>query len=457
MIADFMIKYLRLTSIVTLSLSVCFFFASCDKDMSISLNNENIENLNLSSSDTLTAEVATVLMPNIPTSGTGRLLVGKVQQGPIGSLTASSYFRILPFNLSGELPNSAKFDSINLILRPSYGRYSFGDTTKSMTIVAHRLTKALETTTINSSMPGFPNPVYISGASIFGHQNFAYDANALGSVSFLPYMHKRDSVQIRLNDALGAELFQKIKTSDYVLNSAANFNDYFKGMVLVPDANSKSIVGFSDTLQVNVNYSYLGTDGLKKTGVKSFQMGDRSVQYNQMDADRSGTMFADLKANRPKPVSQTQGVSFVQGGAGIATKISFPGLAQFMRTPGFAINKAELIIELESSHFGHYIPAQTPILFIANNNIPVNYVMTPFGNSYQTGGYIPGNNTGRRGRYVFNMIQYIRSANDEGAQDKSLFLSLSPSELLRSGNTSILATENNQPLVKLNIVYTKFK
>src|SRR5690606_39315939 len=107
MTGDFMIKNIQLTFLIILSLSVSLFFVSCDKDMSISLKNENIDNLNLTSSDTLIAVVSTVLMPNIPTSGTGDtttlLLVCKDSQGPIRRFTSYAYFCFLTDNVSNDI------------------------------------------------------------------------------------------------------------------------------------------------------------------------------------------------------------------------------------------------------------------------------------------------------------------------------------------------------------------
>ncbi|MVZ66314.1 hypothetical protein GQF61_10630 [Sphingobacterium sp. DK4209] len=461
MTGDFMIKNIRLTSIITLGLSVALFFASCDKDMSISLKNESIDNLNLTSTDTLSTVVSTVLMPNIPTSGAGdtttRILVGKVSQGPIGSLSSNAYIRLMPGNVSNDLPTSAKYDSITLVMRPSTGAYTHGDTTKTQTIVAHRVTQTLEQTTLNNTMTGLPNPIYISGAAIFGHQKFAYDATPLGSVTFLPHMNRRDSVSIRLSDAWGTELFNKIRTADYVFNSTANFQEYFKGLALVPAASNTAIVGFHNLVSVRIHYSYVGTDGFKKRGVKTLQTGDSRFQYNNFQADRTGTAFETLSTTKEIKSDASQGVSFIQAGNGVATKITIPGLAEFMQTQDIAINKAELVVEVASKEVGSFVAAPKPVLWIATDNIPTSFVTTPFANTIQEGAYIIGNNTGRNGRYVFNMIQYIRSANDENAKSKSLFLSVTPNELFNSANTSILATENNKPKIKLNIVYTKFK
>ncbi|MFZ4263208.1 hypothetical protein ACFRAE_14300 [Sphingobacterium sp. HJSM2_6] len=453
-----MIKNIRFSLFTLFSLSTALFFASCDKDMAISLKNDNIDNLNVTSIDSLNAVVSTVQLPNIPSAGQGMLLVGKVAQPTIGSLEVNTYFRLIQSSLTNDIPAGASFDSINLVIKPNLQRYAYGDTSKFQTIYAHRLTENLETKTLGSSVTGQPNPVYYPGATIFAHQSFAYEAAPIGSIRFLPHMRRTDSLSIKLSNTIGADMFNKIKTADMTFNSVANFQEYFKGITLRTDENNTAVVGFKDTLQVNINYSYLGSDGFKKKGSKSLNMGNKVFQYNQFISDRSGTDFAALTAQSPIRVEDTDGLSFVQAGTGVATKIDFPSLKAFMQQTGIAINRAELEIEIESSHLGYYAAAPIPILLIADeNNIPVNYVTIPFSNAIQTGTYILGNNTGKPGKYRFNMIQYIRSTLT-GTEDKqSLILSLASPSLFNTVNTSILATENNKPKIKLNIVYTKFK
>ncbi|MGH2622694.1 MAG: DUF4270 family protein, partial [Sphingobacterium sp.] len=448
-----------------IALGACLFIASCNKDMAISLDNDNIDNLNVIEDDTLSATVSTVQMPDIPTSASGTILVGKTTQPLSGSLKSSSSFRLSPASISGELPTSAVFDSINLVLRPNWKRYTYGDTTKSQKIVAHRLTQRLETKTIDNSLNGKASPIYIPGPAIFGDQEFNYAEEALGSVTFLPHMNKKDSISMRLSDVIGNEFFNKIKKSDVAFNSAENFNEYFYGITLVPDEANTAMVGFSDTLEVKINYSYTGDDGFKKKGSKSLVMGQKAFQYNHYDADRSGTAFENLSTTKEISSSSTNGKVFIQGGTGVAAKLSFPALKDFVQQPDLAINKAELEIELDNTHFGPFTAAPTPALFIGDSNVPTSFVMIPFiPGEIQVGTYYLSNSTGKNGRYVFNLIEYIKSIEDTDQVDKTLLLSLSSEKLFDMSNvlfttvnTTNLATEKNKPKVKLNIVYTKFK
>lgn len=439
-----------------LSVGLCLGIVSCDKDMGISLDNENLDNLNVTADDTLSAELSTVVLPSLPTNGTGLMVVGKASQPSIGSLQAQSSFVLQPLGNLGEIPSNAVFDSLNLVLRPNAARYVYGDSTAVQQISAYRLTETLETRTIDNSINGEPVPAYVTGAAIFGDQTFAHAPEALGTVRFVPRWENVDTVSMRLSDVLGKEFFTKIRNSDVDFNSASNFQEYFKGITLIPDDENTAIVGFQDTVELRINYSYVGSDGFTKTDYKVIERGNDNLQYNAFQADRSGTLYADLKVGQSVSTQETEGESFIQAGSGVATAISFPALREFLQRDGIAINKAELEIEIASPHVGLYTAEPQPILMIAEEGTPTSFVLEPFQSSIQRGIYYFGNNTGANGRYTFNLIEYIKTIDEPGAQDKTLLLSAMLPSLLNTGNTTILATENKKPKVKLNIVYTKF-
>ena len=91
-----MIRRIRLFLSVVLSGALLFTMIGCDKDMGISLDNENLDNLNVTADDTLTAEIGTMILPTLPTNGTGMMLVGKAYQSAVGSLEAQSSFVLIP-------------------------------------------------------------------------------------------------------------------------------------------------------------------------------------------------------------------------------------------------------------------------------------------------------------------------------------------------------------------------
>ncbi len=433
----------------------------CNKDMSVMLDNSATGNVGVSLIDTFTINTSTVQLTSIPSASRGSVLVGRVSDPSYGSISSSSYFRLGFSSFTNDIPETAVFDSINLVLKPNNSRYYFGDTTKTQTIRVHRLTQRLETKTANPLFPNQSLPVYVSGASIFSSQKFTYEETPLGELTFRPRVTTVDSLTIKLDNSLGNDLFNLIKLKDIKVSSNENFIDYFKGMALVPDDENTVAFGFSDTVQVKVNYNYFAADGSKRRGEKVLNITDRTYQYNQIDYDRTNTSFASLSAtNREIKTSETDGETFIQSGSGVVTKITFPSLKDFLLEENLSVNKAELVIETSNSGTGMYAAPSAVQLFIADKEgIPVSYVSIPYRpQNIQQTALVTESQIGKNNRYTFDLIQYLKNLKSSSTYDEvSFYLSSAEPTLFSTFNTAFIAKENEKPKIKLNILYTKFK
>ncbi|WP_380932306.1 DUF4270 family protein [Sphingobacterium suaedae] len=428
--------------------------------MSVTLDNGTAGNVGVSTLDSFTVNTSTVQLTHMPSAATGTLLVGKATVPNAGEVMASSYFRIGFSNVANDIPAAAVFDSLNLVLKPNRARYYFGDTTQIQTIHVHRVTQALETKTPTPSFPNQPLPVYVTGASIFSGQQFNYDNTPLGSLTFRPRVSSVDTLSIKLSQALGQNLFDLIKSGDVRVSSNENFQNYFKGMALVPEAGNSAVFGFTDTLQVKINYSYLGADGNKRTAAKELNITDRTYQYNHISYDRAGTAFESLSTTTPEiKTTATAGLTYVQSGTGVVAKLSFPSLKEFLQDENIAINKAELVIESASNMNSVYGIPGSLMLFVANpEGIPTSFLTTPYGTGVQQAAYVPSGQVTGNGTYTFNMIVYLKNVKSTSVYDNtSLYVADVSSGLFNTFNTAFFATENGKPKIKLNILYTKFK
>lgn len=456
-----MIKIFRkkIHSFLVLS-STLIAFVSCDKDLSVSLD-QNDDKLGVTTIDSMSVYASTVQLDHLPTHATGKVIVGKAEVPNLGSISASSYFRMALENYNNDFPEDAKFDSINLVLKLDTPRYFFGDTTSYQKLSVHRVNEEIKRTDISEDIGNYEIPVYVQEASIFSDKKFGYDPQPLGEYSFNPKVHSLNKLSIRLDDPFGEELFDQIQTNDHRVSDTESFQDYIKGFVVRPDASNTTIIGFTDSVEMHINYSYVGSDGFKTTGAKKIVMGSRGFQYNQIDYDRSGTDFEDLNTNNKElKSSETNGDVFIQSGSGLVAKIDIPSLREFMHKPGIAVNKAELIIETENDPRDPFAAPEALMLFVANsNNNPVSFVPYPFGgsNNIQNAEFISGNTTGKNGRYEFDLIEYIKTINAPENAEKSLMISAGTNRLFNATNTLRIAKENQTPKIKLNIVYTQFE
>jgi len=444
-----------------LPIFILIMVSSCDKDMSVMLDSGATSDVGITFIDSFTVNTSTVQLDNLPTQATGNMLFGKASITETGSVTSTPFFRIGFSEFNQSIPENASFDSLNLVLRPNASRYYFGDTTVLQKIAVHQVTENIETTTLTRGVEQESIPVFVTGASIFSKQKFNYDPTALGSRSFLPRITSMDSIDIKLDNSLGQTLFDFIQSKDMKVASNTNFQEYFKGLALVPDDNNTVAIGFSDTIQLKINYSYVGIDGLKKTNAKVLNIPQREFQYNHIVYDRTGTAFASLDLNNKEiSTTATAGLTYAQGGAGVVAKLTFPSLKEFVRDENISINKAELVIETASPATNTMYPILGNLmLFVADyNGVPTSYLTTPYGAGMQQANYTPGEDVGKNGTYTFNMIVYLRNLKTTNQYNEtSLYLSAGSVGLFNTLNTVLIATENAKPKIKLNILYTKFK
>jgi len=425
------------------------------------LDNSATDNVGVSFIDSFTVNTSTVQLDNLPATATGNILVGRAVVPNIGSLSATSFFPIGFTSFENNIPELAVFDSLNLVLKTHPSKYYYGDTTQTQKISVHRLTETIETTNLIGGIQNKNIPVYVTGATIFTKQKFNYETASLGSLSFAPRVRSLDSLNIRLSQSLGKEIFDMIRANDIKVASNDNFKDYFKGLALVPDANNTTALALNDTIQFKINYSYTGTDGFKKSAAKILSITQKDLQFNHIDYDRKGTSFADLSVSKNEiKTTATAGVTLMQAGTGVVAKMSFPSLKEFLMDENLSVNKAELVIETStpSTNTMYPIPGSLMLFVADHDNIPINFITSPYGTGIQQAGFIPGNQTGRNGTYTFNLINYLKSLKSTSSfDDKSLFLSVPSPGLFSTFNTTFIATENAKPKIKLNILYTKFR
>lgn len=431
-------------------------FSSCNKDISISLDNTGAENLGLTTMDTATIVVSSYQMDDIPTSATGILLVGKSNNPTSGKISSSSFMRLGIPTETLAIPSNATFDSLTLVIKPN--KYFYGDTTKIQKISVHQVTEDIKLTEINLGKDPDERPVFVSTASIFNDQKFAYNATALGTASFSPRVRTMDSLAFKLDATLGNRLFGYLQTGDARVSSNTNFQEFFKGLVLIPAATNTALIGYKDSVFMNVHYSYVGSDGFSTKAKKTFSIDNKNYQHNNITYDRSGTAFASLNASNPEIfTSATAGTAFLEGGTGVVARLQFPSLLSIVSDPKIAINKAELIIEAENS-----VDAQQPNpaaleIFIANKIVnPIGQLTAPQATVAQSAPFEKGNDTGKNGKYTFNMIEYLNNIKKTAYFDSSLLVSLPTSQLFTTGNRLVIAKSGGKPKIKLNIIYTKF-
>ena len=260
--------------------------------------------------DTLTIRTSTIKFDSIVTSESSRILIGKYKDPIFGTVTASSYMGFLPSTFT--IDTEANYDSIALHLAKD--TYYYNDTLQTNTIHVKRLAKTLKAQE--------DDYLYNNGTAELADGDLAI-------FSYDPRPMTEDTLEIRLTDTLGEDLFTKFQEME--ITTTDQFKDYFKGLALIPGVDDDgAILGFSKTTGATYIRLYFSTA----------EENERVQSYLDIPLDQSSSpvpFFNQIKAEDPidplltlvdqeiELASEAAGnQSYIQSGIGIATKIQIP-------------------------------------------------------------------------------------------------------------------------------------
>ncbi|WP_228515206.1 DUF4270 family protein [Flavobacterium sp. MR2016-29] len=310
--------------------------------------------------DTVTVDMSTINFDSLVTSSQARILIGNYDDPIYGKVKSNSYFQLASssynLNTSGSDTEATNFvfDSISMILK--YDNYYYGDTTKVQTFDIHRLTQKVK-----------PNA---EDKSFYNNSTLTYSDESLGTISYKPRPTEKDSINIKMSDAFGAALFQKLKKRE--ITDFDSFSEYLKGLVLVPsDPNSSSVIGFHvATSKVRLYYSKYQADTEETPYIVDFTILDATKQFNSISLDKTGTILQNLPISTSKLSSiLTNQQGYIQSGTGVACRIDFPNIKQLKYiSDNGAIVSAELILKPVNNTYSEKYPLSDSLkIYVADN------------------------------------------------------------------------------------------
>lgn len=310
--------------------------------------------------DTVTVDMSTINFDSLVTSNQSRILIGNYDDPLYGKVKSNSYFQLASDSYT--LKNSGSdtettnyvFDSISMILK--YDNYYYGDTTKVQTFDIHRLTQKVKPNTDDNSF--------------YNNSTLSYSDESLGTISYKPRPLEKDSINIKMSDAFGEALFQKFKKRE--ITDFDTFNEYLKGLVLVPSSsNSASVVGFHvATSKIRLYYSKYQSDTEEVPFIMDFTILDATKQFNAISSDKSGTLLENLPVSTSKLSSTlTNRQGFIQSGTGVACRIDFPNIKQlkYIAANGAIVDAQILLKPVANTYSEQYPLADSLKIYVADN------------------------------------------------------------------------------------------
>lgn len=361
--------------------------------------------------DTVSVRHTTVLTDSFATNNMSSMLLGKYQDPYLGTVDASAFFRFNTILSSHEIPVTAAFDSLTLIIRLNH--YYYGDTSLTQTINVDELSQAISLS---------------YNDQLYNTSDVAVKPTRLGSRTVSIHPTKHDSVTIRLDHTKGLELFNKIVQRSTEITNAEEFKNYFKGVRLsVNPSDLTAIFGITTDVTMVMRLNYHLTSPVQVNKYVDFEMEAGTYTFNRVIPDRSGTGLPSSAAGGREFIStQTNGVAFTQNGAGLLLKLTFPSLRNLLNNDDVVrLLKAVLIVRPMQQSFDQHRYKLPDQLYLAatNGTNTVGETLTDSTGSYMyvapTVDFIHGENT----YYRFNVTGYINELLlTTGTTDYGFFL-----------------------------------
>ncbi len=349
-----------------ITITLLLFLASCqseDQTLGSSFVNSNTSIVYV---DTFSVSTSTFVHDTIKTSNKSAVLVGKFEdkKNIVGKINSQSY--IILRNQVSTLSEYALYDSIVLLLKPS--GYYYGDTTSAYTIQVNRVTQDI---LFNK------NDTYL-----YNNSHFNFEPTPLGEYTFKPKPNKKQLLRLKLEDELGLDFINKLKSSTNAFEEQGGFYNYFKGIVL-RCSNGGSILGYNlDSTRISLYYHYEGSDNVYNV---NFIPTLPSRQFNEITSDRSGTIIENI-SKTPIPSSKLNNYAIVQAGIGLVTRIDFPTVKNLReQTRSFEVIKAELVIQPSTLMEINYLPSSLNLYLTNKFNDLIGYFTDEDGTSIQDG------------------------------------------------------------------------
>jgi len=395
--------------------------------------------------DTITPVLSTIVLDSFPTSNNKILLIGRWEDALLGVTKASTFFQVgLPAAVPNmTFPNDAVYDSLAMTLKPN--KQYYGDTSLAQTFSVYELAY---------------QPDYTYSNYLYNTSPTAKIAGALGSTTVRIRPSRNDSLQIRLPQNKGDDLFRKIKLQAAEIKTDDNFRNYLRGFCIQVNDNDKgAIFGFNADSSVLMKLYYHTTIPVYEEHVIEFALTRTEYQYNQVLSNRSHTPLEPTFAGQTEffPTAQNP-YAFTQAGTGVMMKMKFPSLRNILGIGSVVkLLNAKVIIKPVEQTFDTYGYRLPDTLFLAQTDATntIGSALPDAGGSATMYGapsidYIYRLNT----NYTFDVSSYVNYLlNTAGSGEGGVFVLEENPGVAKKLNRAVMGSRNH-PKYKTQLVLT---
>ncbi len=433
-------------SISLFSILIFIFFgltlSSCEKEpepIGIGLEDEQL--VNTYYTDTTTINVKLFQLDSINTTsrtGNSRLLVGSLADQYVGRYSAQGFGVISLTSLTEDLVNdagqTAVFDSLVAFFQTDY---AYGDTLAQNNI---QLYSIAETFNIKN---------------YYQFDTLRTETTIVGMATYPNALDTNKVLRVPLSEELGRTLFNYGVTNKFANDSL--FRLFSKGLAIRSGSPNTSIIGINPLAPAtNLTLYYHYPNDTIASSYKFAML----FSFSNIKNDLSNSVLSPLATQDFISSETTDNIAVLQAGTGIAVKLEFPYLQDFVTTQSVVIQRAELDIPVvESAMSGTFTaPNQLLFLFGAGNGFyyspsgTIQFLQSESANSGLSMGYsIIGKS------YSYASITGYINQMAQGKLSQTDGLILQPSENNIAVNRLIFPTQkniNNLPAIRLRMYYS---
>ncbi|QIX61507.1 DUF4270 domain-containing protein [Hymenobacter sp. BT18] len=318
----------------------------------------------------LAVSASTIQQDSLPTTGRNHFLAGRLQDGALGTVTARTF---LETKISGDsipaLFTGAQLDSVVLFFGFDY---TYGPTTPSPRLDVYKLAAPFDERTTYNSSSSIPTSTALLTDAPAQLNRKQFVRQRVNPTSTTDTTTKRVAVSVNVvrlplvksgqSTAFTTALFTALNTPGF---SQATLDNLLPGLALAPSANYKGgIVRFNRTSatravvyyragktkqpEVLINRTYTIRYGSAAPASSTGQPDPNAPRYFTQVTTELGGPLAFLQSEADSVASsRTNGLTYLQEGTGIATKLYISGLKELSQQSNIVINRAELIIPVK--------------------------------------------------------------------------------------------------------------
>jgi hypothetical protein len=433
---------MRIHKRVPFILTYCFLFigllSSCYKK-DVQLGSELAEShTRIITVDTVAVVLSSYVLDSFITNNNNFALLGNYFDSYTGKTTSSTYFQVglptLSQDASTLMPKSAVYDSLVLYMRPS--GYYYGDTTKPFQVSVYELAE---------------QPAYTYLTYFYNNSSVPLKTPALATYSNVIRPTPRDTVRIRMPDAMGQDFYTKIQSKANQFSTSTAFLDYFRGLSIQPtNATGAAVYGFNfaDT-SIRMRLHFHQTLPYKTDKYVDFYITNNSFQFNRIMTDRTGTTLQPTTQGQHEFfASKANPFAITQAGTGVYLKAKFPSLRDLLKiNPVVRLMDARLVLKPIKGSYQYFTNSLPSPLFMKatdNTNIPGSALLDTTGQSIQYRAPFVDFTYGVNTSYTFNITSYINSLlNTSGTAENGLFILQDDPQTAKEINRGVIGSWQN--------------